>query len=125
MKKQLTIIFVMGILLTIGLSGCFEEEGNSNNKSIFIGKWHGNHFNCTEFFNLTFFTNGSVNTIYSSNVIYWANYSIESGEICFNPNPFQELPKINTESVCFVYEFDDIYLILNGHWHSYIFEKVD
>ncbi len=125
MKKQLTlaIISMIGMLLAVGFSGCLEEE-HINSKSNFIGKWHGNHFNCTESFNLTFFKNGSVNTKYSSNDIHWASYSIESEEIYFNPNPFQEKPKINTENVCFAYGFDEINLILNGQ-HSYIFEKIN
>jgi len=79
MKKQLIIIGIIAILVTVGLSGC-----NSTEEKI-IGKWQG-EMNSGEIDTCTFYRNGSAfltysNPSYSEFGDYWTFYTIAEDKL--------------------------------------------
>jgi len=82
MKKQLIIVGIIILLLTVGLSGCEEESTDDTNK--FIGTWRNLEDNSTE--NLwTFYDNGTMKVIANywngeSNTS-WGTFSVENNKL--------------------------------------------
>jgi len=64
MKKQLLIIGITLILLTVGFSGCTENNSNNNitsktNEKKIIGQWTGTSLDSTQTITFNFYANES------------------------------------------------------------------
>lgn len=80
MKKQLYIIVIVAILVSVGLSGCNSEQQTSGQipEDLIIGKWH-TIYNGTDLY-FTFYTNQSLDVI-AKGKSAWANYEITDENI--------------------------------------------
>jgi hypothetical protein len=112
MKKQLLILVIVAILVTVGLSGC-----SSSPKNKFIGTWVVEENER----NYTFYSNGSVNEIWTqdgNDIIIpnsiWYDYSIAENKIIIN-NVSYEFTFTNNNQILILYNN------LNGG--NYIFER--
>jgi hypothetical protein len=76
MKKQLVIIGIVAILVTVGLSGCNSSEQTP--EELFIGKWHYEYGQ--SIMNLTFYENHSM-CISAGVMSIWAEYVINENHI--------------------------------------------
>lgn len=110
MKKQLRVIEIAVVLLTILSSGCMENSGDSG-KNIIIGTWETIETSLDSDI-WTFYSNNTVKTIstyleggeeepYISTS--WSNYEIDGDKLCFT----QLGEYSNNPPMCFDYEFSN------------------
>jgi hypothetical protein len=83
MKKQLVIIGIIAILITVGLSGCNSTEQTTGKtpEELIIGSWHTEIEDIA--INFIFYENHSVcGTVQGMSV--WSKYNITDNQIIFN-----------------------------------------
>jgi hypothetical protein len=103
MKKQLLIIGITLILLTVGFSGCTENNSNNNitsktNEKKIIGQWTGTSLDSTQTITFNFYANEScILTVNEKSE--WATYTMTN----------QTLATIQSNNVTttFEYSFSD------------------
>ena len=127
MKKVPLFIGVMLIILTVGLSGCTEEnskkgDGASTDLSKFVGTWYGGHWNSSiedKDETWTFYENDSLYRIDAFDE-EWATYELdENGKLCIRIAAIHYL-------MCYEFTFsnNDTYLTLTlGDITSYRLAK--
>lgn len=99
MKKQLAILGIIILCITIGLSGCIDNYSKK-----FIGVWEGVSISENETYNVTFTFNDDKTAKQECHEIHvhWFYYEIKNDYLCLT---FQELPEI--PPICYSYEFSN------------------
>jgi len=86
MKKQLIIVGITMVLITIGLSGC-EQQKSNDETSRFIGSWSYSEIESIQFL-WTFNDNRTIAiSVYYVNTStydppYWVNFEIKNNQLC-------------------------------------------
>ncbi len=125
MKKQLLIIGIIVLLITVGLSGCEQQKSNDDTNR-FIGTWRSLEGNSTE--NLwTFYDNGTVKAV--ANYLYgdfdnntgWGTFSVGNNKLCM-----KSLHNGEESTACYDYEFsnNDTRLIFTYMEMPAVFDKI-
>jgi len=112
MKKQLVIIGIAALFLTVGMCGCIENGKNANLESEivkFIGTWKMEIGSELTELTVTFYRNGSYKSIdkrFDENGtilsidIAWTPYYLENGKMCYKHEFYDSYN-------CLDYEFSD------------------
>jgi hypothetical protein len=77
MKKQLVIIGILAIIITVGLSGCTTNNNSSKlNKEKILGRWTTTILDTPITVTLNFFTNGSFYEGLNETTVIWGTYTM-------------------------------------------------
>lgn len=121
-KKQIIIIEIILVLITIGLTGCFDnirddnDDNNDNGKtcdSRFIGEWE--YQNSGSFY--IFKSNGSVYSNSELSNMYMGTWYVSGNQLCIIPKgQFEDCKRFefsnNNQKLTFYNEDDSVLMIL-------------
>ncbi len=119
MKKQLVIIGIVAILVTVGLSGCIDNNNVSlkTNKEKVLGRWTATISGTPITAIMNFFTNGSYYEGLNETTVIWGIYKMTDETIVLQSEGTTHIVEYsfsNNYNILTLTETDDggVYLVL-------------